>query len=115
VAILLKLKGYAEVLLAVIVAIGGAFLWGKLKGDSATKIKDVEAQAKAVTKANQQQSQTRQEVDNAVSKLSKPTVPAPLPTAAQQDPLGPADAQPVATADPHTATGILRDQWSSID
>jgi hypothetical protein len=109
VALLLKLKGYGEVLLAVIVAIGGAFLWGKLKGDSATKIKDVEVQAKAVTKANQQQSQTRQEVDDAVSKLPKPTVPAPLPVA------NPSNAQSIGAADPGSAAGQLQNGWTGSD
>jgi len=89
-----KIKLWAAALLAVLVAIGGAWLYGRERGKSTQKAADAATQAKADVQA-QQQVATAQENRNEVD--------------AQVQELPPAPAQQVAQADPATAAGKLRD------
>lgn len=93
-----KVKLWAAAALAVLVAIGGAWLYGRSKGKAAQRAADDATQAQANTAAAQQQAgaqENRNEVEAEVSQL--PSAP----------------AQSVATADPATAAGKLRDNgWT---
>lgn len=99
VALWAKIKLWAAALLAVLVAIGGAWLYGRSKGKAAQKAADDATQVQANTVAAQQQGnaqENRNEVEAQVSQLP------------------PAPAQTVATADSATAAGKLRDDgWMS--
>lgn len=93
-----KIKLWAAALLAVLVAIGGAWLYGRSKGKATQRAADDATQAQANTVAAQQQAgaqESRNEVEAEVSQLP------------------PAPAQQVAQADPATAAGELRDDgWT---
>jgi len=80
---------------AVLAAIGGIWLWGREKGKASEQVKTRDAQEAAATaQAMAEQLESRHETDVEVQKL--PDAP----------------AQPMATADPATAAGKLRDDWT---
>jgi type II secretory pathway pseudopilin PulG len=92
--ILAKLKTWALALLAVLAAIAGALLYGRRKGrqaaEQAEAVRDAQANAQAAQQVIQAH-EVRDEVEAENAKLPK------------------AGPQAVATADPDTAAGRLRD------
>jgi thiamine biosynthesis lipoprotein ApbE len=88
----LKLKGYLIAAGAMLAALVGLYLAGRAKGKAAEQARTREAQEAAATaQAANKQLESRHETDSEVQRL--PDAP----------------AQTVATADPATAAGKLRD------
>jgi hypothetical protein len=95
-----KLKLWALALVAVVAAVGSAWLFGRSKGRATQKASDDAAQAQAAVIVAQQKAHTVE-----VSSATREKV--------QQLPAAP--AQPVATADPATAAGQLQNNWRDPD
>lgn len=91
----LKLKGYLIAAGVFLAALAGAVLYGRAKGKAAEQVKTREAQeAATAAQAKADQLESRHETDAQVQRL--PDAP----------------AQVVANADPATAAGRLRDDWT---
>lgn len=91
----LKLKGYLIAAGALLAALAGAVLYGRAKGKAAEQGKTREAQeAATAAQAKAEQLESRHETDAQVQRL--PDAP----------------AQTVGAADPGTAAGRLRDDWT---
>jgi hypothetical protein len=94
----LKLKGYLIAFGVLVAALASAVLYGREKGKQAEAVKTTNAEVKAdVATANAAQNEDRHNEDVAVQKL--PDAPPQL----------------VATADPATAAGKLRDSGFTRD
>ncbi len=93
-----KAKTWFYALLAILAAIGSAWLYGRHQGDRKTAAKDQAQQAQEAVQSAQQVAKTIE-----VSSETQSRVQA-LPVA---------PVQPVATAAPDTAAGELRDNWSA--
>jgi hypothetical protein len=106
--LLTKIKAWLIGIGAAILAVLGAFLYGKVsgksEGESEVKADDIEATQKAVNN----DLNLRQTIDEQVSSLPPSAVTVPSPLKLQEV----SDAQPIATADPSSAAGQLRD-WMS--
>lgn len=90
-----RLKAWCAGLLVFLAALAGAVLYGRAKGKAAEQVKTREAQeAATAAQAVVKQLESRHETDAQVQRL--PDAP----------------AQVVADADPATAAGRLRDDWT---
>lgn len=91
----LKLKGYLIAAGVFLAALAGAVLYGRAKGKAAEQVKTREAkEAATAAQAKAEQLESRHETDAQVQRL--PDAP----------------AQTVGAADPGTAAGRLRDDWT---
>ena len=93
-----KLKEWAAIIGSLLLAVLTFGLYARSRGVASQEDKTANAQAKAdVAQANTAQMESRHETDAAVQNLPE------------------APAQPVATADPKTAAGQLRDDGFTRD
>jgi hypothetical protein len=122
----LKIKGWLAAIGAILLAIGGAYLYGRVKQKSSDKTdaeKLQEQQVQEVTKINQQNADVRQGVEDMIHGLPPaapaPQVPAPVgpptnvqPAANKTSAPAPAEIPvKIADANPNSSTGRLS-EWA---